>query len=71
MHSLRPRCIDLFCGAGGMSLGFEEAGFDIVGGVEIDPVHANVHRYNFPNCKVYREDISTLSGSQIIDEKAL
>ena len=45
----RPTCIDLFCGTGGMSLGFEEAGFDVVAGGEIDPVHANVHSYNFPD----------------------
>ena len=65
MCHYRPRCIDLFCGAGGMSLGFEEAGCDIVAGVELDPVHAFVHRYNFPDCTVFREDISELAGEQI------
>lgn len=29
--------IDLFCGAGGLSLGFEMAGFEILAGVEIEP----------------------------------
>lgn len=63
----RPKCIDLFCGAGGMSLGFEEAGFDVVAGVELDPVHANVHNYNFPDCKVFRDDISVLKGKDFTD----
>ena len=36
---MRPKGIDLFSGAGGMSLGFEQAGFDIVAAVDIDPVH--------------------------------
>lgn len=63
----RPTCIDLFCGAGGMSLGFEEAGFDVVAGVEIDPVHANVHSYNFPNCTVYRQNITELTGESIVN----
>lgn len=61
----RPTCIDLFCGAGGMSLGFEEAGFDVVAGVELDPVHANVHTYNFPDCTVYRQDIAELTGDDL------
>ena len=65
--SRRPTCIDLFCGAGGMSLGFEEAGFDVVAGVELDPVHANVHTYNFPDCTVYRQDISELSGKELLE----
>lgn len=68
MNNRRPKCIDLFCGAGGMSLGFEEAGFDIVAAAEIDPVHANVHAYNFPDCKVYREDITHLKGQDFVDE---
>jgi site-specific DNA-cytosine methylase len=44
----RPTAIDLFCGAGGLSLGFEQAGFDVISAVEADPVHAAVHRFNFP-----------------------
>ena len=28
-------CIDLFCGCGGMSLGFEKAGFDVKAGFEL------------------------------------
>ena len=28
------RVLDLFCGAGGLSLGFKLAGFQIVGGVD-------------------------------------
>ena len=31
------RCLDLFAGCGGMSLGFHTAGFETLGGVEIDP----------------------------------
>src|SRR5215217_1881460 len=32
----RPLAIDLFCGAGGTSLGLEEAGFEVVLGVDMD-----------------------------------
>ena len=61
----RPIAVDLFSGAGGMSLGFEQAGFDVVAAVEVDPVHAAVHKFNFPNCATLCRDISKLSGDEI------
>ena len=42
----RPRVLDLFAGAGGLSLGFQTAGFQITAGVEIDPRAAKTHAIN-------------------------
>lgn len=48
-----------------MSLGFEQAGFDVVAAVEIDPVHAAIHRYNFPECAVLPVSVQDLTGTEI------
>jgi DNA (cytosine-5)-methyltransferase 1 len=61
----RPLGVDLFAGAGGMSLGFEQAGFDVAAAVEIDPIHAAVHHFNFPYARVVVESVANLSGAEI------
>jgi len=63
--SKRPIVVDLFAGAGGMSLAFEQAGFDIAAAVEIDPIHCAVHHYNFPDTSTICADVSDISGVDI------
>jgi DNA (cytosine-5)-methyltransferase 1 len=50
--SERPLAADLFCGAGGMSLGLESAGFDVVLGVDHDADAVETHRATFPGMSV-------------------
>ncbi|OYZ14813.1 MAG: DNA (cytosine-5-)-methyltransferase [Sphingomonadales bacterium 28-64-96] len=62
---MRPIGIDLFSGAGGMSLGFEQAGFDVVAAVEIDPIHAAIHSWNFPACKTVCKSVAQVTGGEL------
>lgn len=43
-----PLAVDLYCGAGGLSLALEEAGFRVVLSVDTDPWALETHRHNFP-----------------------
>ncbi len=43
----KPRVLDMFSGAGGISLGFDRAGFQIDGALEIEPLPALTHAMNF------------------------
>ena len=56
----RPKCIDLFSGAGGLSLGFLMAGGEPMGAVDNDSDSIDTYRAMFPNARnVHYGDIST------------
>lgn len=61
----RPIVVDLFAGCGGLSLGFEQAGFDVAAAVEIDPIHASVHEFNFPYSSTICADVRDVTGKDI------
>jgi len=65
MGHQRPIAVDLFAGVGGMTLGFEQAGFDVLASVEIDPIHCATHEYNFPMWKVICASVTEISGDAI------
>ncbi|WP_028601567.1 DNA cytosine methyltransferase [Ottowia thiooxydans] len=66
MSLKKNKVIDLYAGAGGLSLGAARAGFTLAAAVEIDK-HANeTHRRNFPATCHLDQDIATLSAADIL-----
>ena len=67
------KVISLFAGAGGMDIGIENAGFQIVAASELDPHAANTYRYNNPSVDLIEGDIddpenfSKITGYSNID----
>lgn len=57
--------IDLFAGAGGLSVALQESGFDIVFANEINPKFADTHRCNFPEVPLIVKDINLISKEDI------
>ena len=57
--------IDLFAGAGGMSVGATQAGIDVKLAVECDKYAARAYRKNHPKCDVFGKDIRRLDSYEI------
>lgn len=68
--------IDLFCGCGGLSYGFEQAGFNVILGIDNDNKALETFELNHKNSKTicgditqihYENDIKPLIGAEAID----
>ncbi|MDX2254885.1 MAG: DNA cytosine methyltransferase [Pseudanabaenaceae cyanobacterium bins.39] len=71
MGNQRPIAVDLFAGVGGMTLGFEQAGFDVLASVEIDPIHCVTHEYNFPMWSVICASVTEITGREIREKSQI
>jgi DNA (cytosine-5)-methyltransferase 1 len=58
--------IDLFCGAGGLSAGFVQAGFDVLAGNDIDLVAGQTFQLNHPNAKFFAGPVQDLSAEFLL-----
>lgn len=56
-RAARPTAIDLFCGAGGLSLGLQNAGFSLLAGADHDEYSVETHAANIPGL-AYHGDLS-------------
>jgi len=58
----RAIAVDLFCGAGGMSLGFERAGFAVRAAVDASEINTAVHERNFPDTTTMCQRVEAVTG---------
>lgn len=64
----KPTCIDLFCGCGGLSKGFELAGYDVLLGVDNNEPALKTFALNHKGSKVFNGDLSAKGTFEKIDE---
>ena len=57
--------IDLFCGAGGLSYGFERAGFNVLLGIDNDAAALETFKLNHKGCKIICGDITKITYKDI------
>lgn len=61
------KVISLFSGAGGLDIGFENAGFEIAVAVEIDPACCDTLHTNRPNIPLINKSVVDVSGQEILN----
>lgn len=63
--------IDLFSGAGGLSQGLKQAGFDVVGAVESVSTYAESYQMNHPKTNLKLSDITKIDPEEYMKELGL
>lgn len=64
----RFTAIDLFCGAGGLSVGLKKAGFRVLAGVELDECAVETYQMNHRNHVIYQDDIRNIDPERMLSD---
>jgi DNA (cytosine-5)-methyltransferase 1 len=70
MSKRAPLILDLFAGAGGLSLGFQQAGFRLHAAIESDVWACETMRKNHPEALILRRNIARMTDDEIQDRFA-
>lgn len=68
MRNNKLVAIDLFCGCGGFSYGFQQAGFDMALGIDMWKDATVTYKHNLPNACVINDDITNVSAKDLLDK---
>ena len=60
-----PKFVDLFCGCGGLSLGFQMSGFDLIAGIDFNQAAIKTYKRNFASAQAICADILTIDKEEI------
>lgn len=63
--------VDLFCGAGGITQGLVQAGFQPIASVEINAIALATHTQNFPQCHHFCGDIENFNSQNSLKKLLL
>ena len=63
----RFSAVDLFCGAGGLTEGLRQAGFRVVGAVDVAELAADAYELNHPDVVLWRRDIRKLRPEEMME----
>jgi DNA (cytosine-5)-methyltransferase 1 len=68
MMSIKKKLVvSLFCGIGGLDLGFQSAGFEVAIAIDNNPKVLELYQKNFPDTTVLCKDIEDITATEIRD----
>lgn len=65
---MKPKAIDLFAGPGGLTLGLQQAGFDVVAAIESDELAAESYGINHPDVLMRCVDIRAVGANDLLSD---
>ncbi len=66
-----PRAIDLFCGCGGLTEGLKQAGFRVIGALDVDPLAIESFKLNHRRIHIWEDDIRRVTVAQVMRDLEL
>jgi len=69
MQGLGLNAVDLFCGAGGLSEGLRQAGFELLAAADHDPDACATYRTNFPDTLLIEGDLTARDKHRVLVTK--